>query len=135
MPSVIGLASSGLAALWSWWLTELTGMVPHRLKRVGRRERREVVLLLNPDETVVLERTGQRARMIGAVPADPTDQAGPLAALLQRVNPRRQPVTICLSGELGLRKIINLPLAARDDLEQLLRFEMDRLTPFRADEV
>ncbi len=135
MPSVIGLASNGLAALWSWWLTELTGMVPRRLKRVGRRERREVVLLLNPDETVVLERTGHRARMIGAVHADPTAQREPLAALLHRVNPGRKPVTICLSGELGLRKIINLPLAARDDLDQLLRFEMDRLTPFRADEV
>jgi general secretion pathway protein L len=67
--------------------------------------------------------------------SDPADRGGQLAALLQRVNPRREPVTVCLSGELGLRRIISLPLAARDDLAQLLRFEMDRLTPFRAEEV
>lgn len=135
MSSVIGLARSGLSALWGWWLAELSGMLPGPLKRVGRRERRQVVLLLNPDETVVLERTGDRARVVGAASSDPGAHGGQLAALLQRVNHRRQPVTICLSGELGLRKIISLPLAARDDLEQLLRFEMDRLTPFRAEEV
>ncbi|MGH6921150.1 MAG: hypothetical protein ACREJ0_26025, partial [Geminicoccaceae bacterium] len=135
MSSVIGLARSGLSALWGWWLAELAGMLPRPLKRVGRRDRRQVVLLLNPDETVVLERTGDRARVVGAVSSDPGAHHRQLAALLQRVNHRRQPVTICLSGELGLRKIISLPLAARDDLEQLLCFEMDRLTPFRAEEV
>jgi general secretion pathway protein L len=135
MSSVVGLARSGLSALWSWWLAELAGMLPRRLKQVGRRERRQIVLLLNPGETVVLERTGDRARVVGAADSQASDHARHLAALLQRVNPRRQPVTVCLSGDLGLRKIISLPLAARDDLEQLLRFEMDRLTPFRAEEV
>ena len=36
---------------------------------------------------------------------------------------------------MGLRKALDLPLAAEDDLDQLLRFEMDRLTPFRAEDV
>jgi general secretion pathway protein L len=135
MSSVIGLARSGLSALWSWWLAELAGMLPRRLKRTGRRDRREVVLLLNPGETVVLERARDRARVAGVARSDRSDHGQQLAALLQRVNHRRQPVTICLGGELGLRKVIGLPLAARDDLEQLLRFEMDRLTPFRAEEV
>jgi general secretion pathway protein L len=135
MSSVIGLARSSLAALWSWWLAELAGMLPRPLKRVGRRERRQVVLLLNPGETVVLERIGDSGRVVGVVSQSQGDWTAQLAALLHRVNHRRQPVTLCLSGEHGLRKIISLPLAARDDLEQLLRLEMDRLTPFRADEV
>jgi general secretion pathway protein L len=70
----------------------------------------------------------------GVVRADAADRTGQVAALLRRIR-RRGPVTLRLSGELGLRKVITLPLAARDDLPQLLRFEMDRLTPFRADEV
>jgi general secretion pathway protein L len=135
MSSVIGLARNGLAAFLSWWLAELTGLVPRQLRRVARRDRNQVVLLLNQQETLVVERAGERARVIGSVAADRPDRAAQLGALLQRTRRRRQPVTICLSGDLGLRKIVNLPLAARDDLDQLLRFEMDRLTPFRADEV
>jgi general secretion pathway protein L len=135
MSSLIGFARDGLRAFLSWWLAELAGLVPRPLRRVARRERHQVVLLLTQRETVVLERAGERARVIGSVTSDRPDLAGQLGALLQRTRRPRQPVTLCLSGDLGLRKIINLPLAARDDLDQLLRFEMDRLTPFRADEV
>jgi general secretion pathway protein L len=135
MSSVIGLARNGLAAFMSWWLAELAGLVPRQLRRVARRDRNQLVLLLNQQETVVLERNGERARVVGSVATDREDRAARLGALLQRTRRRRQPVTICLSGDLGLRKIVSLPLAARDDLDQLLRFEMDRLTPFRADEV
>ncbi|MGH6912705.1 MAG: PilN domain-containing protein [Geminicoccales bacterium] len=134
MSSVIGLARSGLSAFLSWWQGELAGLLPRRLER-ARRDRRQVVLLINRHDTVVLERTGDRARVFGTVAADRPGHAGELKALLQRTRSRRQPVTIALSGELGLRKIVSLPLAAKDDLAQLLRFEMDRLTPFRADEV
>jgi general secretion pathway protein L len=135
MSSIIGLARSSLSAFLHWWLAELAGMLPRKLMRVGRRDRRQLVLLLNADQTVVLERTGDRARIIGTATTDPADHHAQLVALLARAKGRRQPVTLCLSGELGLRKIVNLPLAARDDLPQLLRFEMDRLTPFRAGEV
>ena len=135
MSSVIRLARSGLSALWSWCLAELAGMLPHGLKRVGRGVQRQVVLLLNPGETVVLERTADRARVVGVASSERSDHGRQLADLLERIYQRQQPVTICLAGELGLRKVIALPLAARDDLEQLLRFEMDRLTPFRAEEV
>ena len=44
-------------------------------------------------------------------------------------------MTVRLSDELGLCKVLDLPAAAKDDVDQVLRFEMDRLTPFRADEV
>jgi general secretion pathway protein L len=135
MSSLIGFARDGLYAFLSWWLAELVGLVPRPLRRVARRDRHQVVLLLNQRETVVLERAGERARVIGSVASDRPERAGELGALLQRTRRRRQPVTLCLSGDLGLRKVINLPLVARDDLDQLLRFEMDRLTPFRADEV
>lgn len=135
MTSLIGFARDGLSAFLRWWLDELAGLVPRPLRRVARRDRHQAVLLLNQRETVVLERAGERARVIGSVASDRPDRAGQLGALLQRIRRPRQPVTLCLSGDLGLRKIINLPLAARDDLDQLLRFEMDRLTPFRADEV
>jgi general secretion pathway protein L len=124
-----------LYAFLSWWLDELAGLVPRSLRRVARRNRRRLVLLLDQLETVVLERAGEGTRVIGSVASDRPDWAGQVGALLQRTRRPWQPVTLCLSGDLGLRKIISLPLAARDDLDQLLRFEMDRLTPFRADDV
>lgn len=43
--------------------------------------------------------------------------------------------TIQLSRHLGLRRTIDLPVAAKADLPQLLYYEVDRLTPFCADDV
>ncbi len=48
---------------------------------------------------------------------------------------RTWPVVIRLEGSLGLRRVVDLPLTARHDLDTLLRFELDRLTAFKADDV
>ncbi len=41
----------------------------------------------------------------------------------------------CISAERTLRRTINLPAAAENNLRQVLAFEMDRQTPFKADQV
>ena len=110
-------------------------MVPRRLKQLGRRDRRVMLLLVDDDETVVVERHGARARLVGSVQTAVPDHEDQVRALVRRAKHLGEQVTVCLSGRLGLRKIVSLPLAARDDLDQLLRFEMDRMTPFRVEEV
>jgi general secretion pathway protein L len=135
MTSLLSLIRGSIAAFFSWWLAELAGLVPRRLRPAGARRRRGLVLVLGGSETVVAERSAEGERTLGSVASDAPDQDQRLRALLRQAKRRTRPVTLRLAGALGLRKTLELPLAARDDLEQLLRFEMDRLTPFRADEV
>ena len=60
--------------------------------------------------------------------------AGDIAGLNKR-RYRRWPLVLRLPSHLGLRKQVDLPLAAKEDLAQLLQFELDRLTPFKAEDV
>jgi general secretion pathway protein L len=124
-----------LAAAWGWWLRELAGLVPHRIRNHGRPERRSSVLTFGPQESVVLVRIGDGERALGSVDTDAPDHDQRLGELLKQAKRRGRSVTVRLSDELGLCKVLDLPLAAKNDLDQVLRFEMDRLTPFRADEV
>ena len=126
---------SNLAAALGWWLRELAGLVPHRIRNPGRRERRSSVLILGRERSVVLLRTAEGERALGSVDSNGPDHDQRLGELLKQATRRGRSVTVRLSEELGLRKILELPAAAKDDLNQVLRFEMDRLTPFRADEV
>jgi general secretion pathway protein L len=126
---------SNLAAAVGWWLRELAGLVPHRIRNPGRRERRSSVLILGRERSVVLLRTAEGERPLGSVDTSGPDHDQRLGELLKQAKRRGRTVTVRLSEELGLRKILELPAAAKDDLNQVLRFEMDRLTPFRADEV
>jgi general secretion pathway protein L len=135
MTNLLTLLRSSIAAFFDWWLRELAGLVPRRFRQRGRRERRGTVLLFGPQKSVVLERTVDGERALGSVDTHAPDHDRGLGDLLKQAKRRARPVTVRLSDELGLRKTLDLPLAAKDDLDQMLRFEMDRLTPFRADEV
>ena len=135
MANMLSLLRSSIGAFLGWWLGELGALVPRRLRQQGRRERRGPVLIFGRQQSVVLQRTGDDERVLGSVETDAPDHDQRLSQLLKQVKRRRRPVTVRLSDELGLRKVLDLPLAAKDDLDQMLRFEMDRLTPFRADEV
>jgi general secretion pathway protein L len=50
-------------------------------------------------------------------------------------SPQFSAVDLRLSSQLGLRRIINLPLAAKSNLADLLYYEIDRLSPFHADAI
>ena len=135
MTNLLALARGGVAAFFGWWLRELASLVPPHFRQVALRERRGPVLTFGRAEATLLERTAEGERALGSVAADAPDHDRRLGELLKQARRRGRAVTVRLSGELGLRKVLDLPLAARDDLEQMLRLEMDRLTPFRADEV
>jgi general secretion pathway protein L len=135
MGNLLALARGGVAEFFGWWLRELAGLIPPRLRQATRRERRGAVLAFGLTGATVLERTAEGERALGSVASGAPDHDRHLAELLKQARRRGRAVTVRLGGELGLRKVLDLPLAARDDLEQMLRLEMDRLTPFRADEV
>ena len=135
MTGMLALLRSSIGAFLGWWFGELAGLMPRRLRQQGRRERRGPVLIFGRQQSVVLQRTGEDERVLGSVDTDAPDHDQRLSRLLKQVKRRRRPLTVRLSDELGLRKILDLPLAAKEDLDQMLRLEMDRLTPFRADEV
>jgi general secretion pathway protein L len=135
MTGLLGLIRNSIAAFFGWWLMELGGLLPRHFRQAGRRGRRGLVLALGPDDSTVMEPTAEGERVLGSVAREAPDHDQRLRALLARARRRGRPATVRLAANLGLRKVLDLPLAARDDLEQLLRFEMDRLTPFKADEV
>ncbi|HSA82843.1 MAG TPA: hypothetical protein VLE23_18645, partial [Geminicoccaceae bacterium] len=134
MASLLGLVRHQLRIFFDWWLGELAGLIPARLSPALRRDRHRLVLALGDGAISVAEVVGEREQELGAAPSEP-GQAARIAGLLRKARRRRSPITLRLAPGMGLRKVLELPLAAQDDLDQLLRFEMDRLTPFRSEDV
>jgi general secretion pathway protein L len=134
MASLFGLVRHQLQVFFDWWLGELAGLIPARLSLAQRRDRHRLVLALGDGAISVGELVGDREQELGVAPSEP-GQGARIAGLLRRAHRRRGPITLRLAPGMGLRKVLELPLAARGDLDQLLRFEMDRLTPFRSEDV
>lgn len=144
MTSVSGLTAINHRAgtFWRWWLSELSGLAPAGLRQMFAGRTTKLVLDYAPDEdgrafTVASEawrgdRAGRR-RTLTDVPLAGT-QLTHLVAKHRKLAPGalvvlRLPYTECLS------RAVSPPASARSRLTDILGLDIERVTPFRRDQV
>jgi general secretion pathway protein L len=116
-----------------WWGQQLLDLVPPRLRRHATGTDGLIVDASSPGSVVLLRRRrGVEQRLAQAR----LEEQGltPLRAALNG-RPRSEPVLLRLPAERVLERIVTLPLAAERELDNVLGYEMERLTPFTAEEV
>jgi general secretion pathway protein L len=114
-----------------WWLRQLRALLPDALLQDSRRRDALLVTLHGPAEFSVSLRRRRRETDVGAFSLDSAGEQRAKAAIRRPIRYlalRPDPVSV-------LRRHVTLPLAAEHDLEHVLRYEMDRLTPFAAEQV
>lgn len=127
-------------AFLRWWLGELAALVPARLRQRLTPAKHSLVLFLGNDgsspvfclqigrDLQVLERlelhdeAGCRRKLIATL----RDRG-----LLPAFNARRLGVCVRIPPDRASRKIIELPIAAETNLDEVVFYELDRHTPFR----
>jgi general secretion pathway protein L len=117
-----------VGAFLSWWTEQLLSLLPGDAS--GPRRDLAIAVLRGNTLDVSLRRNG-RTGSLGAFPLDPVG----IAALANALGNRRPPLDLALPPGMMLEHAITLPLAAERDPAAVLRFEMDRLTPFAATEL
>lgn len=125
-----------LAAFWRWWTGEIAQLVPERFAGLGGAAR-VPVLALEGDEVALVEprsAVGPDTRLALAGLDEPRQRAA-LRALLERAGESRARARVCLEAGEALVRRVTMPAATEENLRQVLAFEMDRLTPFRAEDV
>jgi general secretion pathway protein L len=132
-----GAAGVKLGALWRWWTTELAQLVPEALSPQGRVARLPL-LTLDGDVLVLVPPPGATAPEVSSVDLAALDTARARAAvraLMEHAGETRGRARLLLRHEDALVRRVTMPLATEENLGQVLAFEMDRLTPFRAEDV
>ena len=128
----------GLSAFLSWWGGELAALVPSGLRRLFQPDTGQIVFDISGDK-IVIDQVSQRSHReidrIEARPDDPAVEAATLAPVIGRLRMDRYDVVLRIPAVQALRKTLTMPRAAADNLRQVLTFEMDRQTPFSADQV
>ena len=131
------LAKTPLPRFFSWWGTELLACLPPRWRRFfnGNSE----ALLLEPagDTILVLRERDNAVSEFGriAATASAEEQAAEFRAIRARIENPGLRTILCVPESRALTRSLTLPAAAEDNLRQVLTFEMDRQTPFKADQV
>jgi general secretion pathway protein L len=122
-----------IGAFFAWWAGQLAELLPGWLR--GQAPARSDALVVEPVEPLPeVSEVAAALRRGGKI--TPLGRFAVGSAELTRLprSPRR-PAVLRLPGAQVLEKRLSLPLAAEAQLDQALAFEMDRETPFAADEV
>jgi general secretion pathway protein L len=119
---------------FSWWFGQLADLLPQELRRSA----------LTASDALVVTPIGPLGQRVEAVAVDlrrngketALGQFGIGATGLAELSRPAGTVTVLRLGAPDvLAKSLSLPLAAERELDQVLAFEMDRETPFKADEL
>lgn len=118
---------------FAWWIGELAAMVPRRLVHWSKRRRRRLLLLPDAGQNgcrACRERDGRRQEvMFIGIDADERVQSR-----LHDEVAEADEIVLLLPASAALCRIVNLPRLDDATLAQLIPNELDRFTPFSAEE-
>ena len=131
------LAKTPLPRFFSWWGTELLACLPKRWRERLGGHSEALLLEVRDKDIVVLRERNQTVSEFGRVGLDlPEDaRAAEIRRLQARIENPGVRTIFCLPESKALTRTMTLPAAAEENLRQVLTFEMDRQTPFKADQV
>ena len=127
--------SAVLVRFLRWWGRELAALVPPALRPKNRPSSSMLWAGMEQSTLVLWHQAGKMRSEVGRVNLAAGDAAAhkiTFDALRNKAGAR--PVGICLPAMQVLRKEVILPLAAAENLTQVLGFELGRQTPYTADQ-
>jgi len=113
-----------LEAAWRWWVSELALMLPAALRTRLAARRAPIVVDVDPD-TVIVMFAGKSVQ----IPWTRLREASPDGVPGLQSVPRDRPALLRLPAGQVLRRTLTLPRNARGNLSEILRFEVERLSP------
>jgi len=131
MRSGVAVIGGTVAAFLRWWLRELARLVPASLRGAVSGEGDLLSVTIGADEATIARVARGTRQELGRIDlsAGTAEQRAVIGRAV-RGRLRRAGVVVALTSGRVLRKTLDLPLAAEVELANLLRFELDRQTPF-----
>ncbi len=123
--------ASRIGQFWYWWTSELAEMLPSTIRRnvlTGQ----SMLLTIKNRQLILSKVTGKAAEIVDRIPMGEIDDD---VQSKTKYAENRYDVVLCLSSDHMFSRTLELPLAAEENLREVLSFEMDRHTPFSADQV
>jgi general secretion pathway protein L len=117
-----------------WWLQQMRDLLPKRWLDRSAHHAGALIIAPGPNDDSVVLRWRRRGgeQSLGAFLLNAPGLIS-IKHTLARIRPAR--CVLLLPPERLLERIVSLPLAVERDWPRVMRFEMDRLTPFAASDV
>lgn len=125
------------ASFSRWWYSELTALLPAALhQRIERKKRRIVVKIEGENIIVRGSSSGQSAILAqGTIQTDGSTLPERFPSLAEDYDATATETLVYLPQQKVLQTAMKLPVEALENLREVLGYEIDRQTPFQAEQV
>lgn len=123
-----------LSEFWQWWTDELIGLTPAAIRSPFEIPSRMLLVRLSDNHCTLVTSTPQGENVLTEFSLN-SDTSAEDAGKRRSLSGFAEHTVLLLPTDLILYKTITLPAATASRLENVLAFEMDRNTPFKAEEV
>ena len=146
-----GAVTQGLAGFFRWWGGELAACLPVRARGRFGRSRQQLLIEVSDTAARLTYQKNRGQRLLGTLAISSPDVSGQrdsdvsehrdtgqraaVTQMIRKAGVGSVEVVLTVPREKVLRRRVELPIAAGENLREVLGFEMDRHTPFKTDEV
>lgn len=124
-----------ITAFWSWWIRELAGMLPPALRRRMLPRPQRLFLELDGNDVVLSQGAARDREELTRYALENADTAPVHISADDQIYQQARELVLCLPADKVLTKSVTLPIAAEENLREVLSFEMDRQTPFTTEQI
>jgi len=124
-----------LRSFFSWWGDELATFVPDSIKQLLGQSTEHIVVKKQQAAMTLLLVSAKGTRLLAELPNDEDNEAAVDALMREHPQLASTEVILELGSSQVLSRDIQLPLAAKNSLNQVVAYELDRYTPFTAEQV
>jgi len=125
---LIAPLSRQIGSFWTWWYGELVALLPAGLRDAIAAANKRILITLKDTDIVFSERTDAGWEGLGSHSLAAPEAAA--SVLPEQVSE----LVLCLPPDQVLTRSLTLPLVAEENLREVLSFELDRQTPFTAEQ-
>lgn len=126
--------SRNISDFFRWWKSELAFLVPESLKEILNENKGKVIIQPKADAIRVYYALGNKKQEIGVFELNEIGRSEYRALAEKDIRLEKSDLVIRLSRQDAIEKILLLPAAARDNLSQVVSYELDKLTPFHPEQ-
>ncbi|MDP2901649.1 MAG: PilN domain-containing protein [Methylovulum sp.] len=118
-----------------WWRRELSFLVPEKIKRLFNDKQGFIVISTEGHKLIMTYRLGEHDEVIAKIDRNEAGIAHYKALQANDERLVKANVILRLTGLEAICRELALPVAAKENLHQVVAYELDRYTPFKADQV
>lgn len=118
-----------------WWARELSFLVPEKIRKLFSNKQGFIIVSAEDHQLTLSYQFDGQVEHLASFERDKNIIAHYKDLLTNDERLKKAKVILRLRGQDAIQKELALPIAAKENLYQVIAYELDRYTPFKADQV